>query len=223
MLVKTKAIHMEVDEDDLADGKKETLFFNKGKNIDYKKEYSEGESGSMFNVSLSQLKKSAQLQRIMYLWRKAHLRARGGAILVKNFYRLHKKILKQGTTRNLFGEKVIKDRLEQKKKMRFLIFPENRFKIIWNLVIIALLLYTAIFVPYKVAFIHEQDGVVGQFFEYTVDALFGLDIIVNFMSVYEDRTGKYIYDRKAIALNYLGSWFILDLLACFPFQIVFQF
>ena len=59
MLVKTKAIHMEVDEDDLKDGKKETQFFNKGKNVDYKKEYSEGESGSMFNVSLSQLKKSA--------------------------------------------------------------------------------------------------------------------------------------------------------------------
>ena len=159
----------------------------------------------------------------MYLWRKAHLRARGGAILLKNFYRLHKKILKQGTTRNLFGEKVVKDRLAQKKKMRFLIFPESRFKIIWNLVIIALLLYTAIFVPYKVAFIHEKDGIVGQLFEYTVDLLFGVDIFVNFMSVYEDKTGKYIYDRKMIAMNYLCSWFTLDLLACFPFQVVFQF
>ena len=91
----------------------------------------------------------------MFLWRKAHLRARGGAILIKNFYTLHQKVLKEGTTRNLFGEKIIKDRMEAYKKMRWLILPESKFKMVWNLIIIALLLYTAIYVPYKIAFINE--------------------------------------------------------------------
>ena len=48
-------------EDEKNDGLKETLFFNKGKKINFKEEYSEGESGSMFPTRLEQLKKSAQL------------------------------------------------------------------------------------------------------------------------------------------------------------------
>ena len=143
-------------------------------------------------------------------------------MLIKNFYTLHQKILKEGTTRNLFGEKIIKDRMEAYKKMRWLILPESKFKMVWNLIIIALLLYTAIYVPYKIAFINEQDSVVTQVFEWTVDILFAIDIFVNFISVYEDRkTGVIILDRKKIAMNYIKSWFILDLLACFPFQLVF--
>ena len=143
-------------------------------------------------------------------------------MLIKNFYTLHQKILKEGTTRNLFGEKIIKDRMEAYKKMRWLILPESKFKMVWNLIIIALLLYTAIYVPYKIAFINEQDSVVTQIFEWTVDILFAIDIFVNFISVYEDRkTGVIILDRKKIAMNYIKSWFILDLLACFPFQLVF--
>ena len=106
--------------------------------------------------------------------------------------------------------------------MRWLILPESKFKMVWNLIIIALLLYTAIYVPYKIAFINEQDSVVTQIFEWTVDILFAIDIFVNFISVYEDRkTGVIILDRKKIAMNYIKSWFILDLLACFPFQLVF--
>ena len=95
----------------------------------------------------------------MFLWRKAHLRARGGSILVKQFYKLHQKVLKVGTTRNLFGEKFIKGKLERAQKMKYLILPESRFKMVWNMIIIFLLLYTAIFVPYKVAFINEKDGI----------------------------------------------------------------
>ena len=127
--------------------------------MNFKEEYSEGESGSMFPTRLTQLKKSAQLQRIMFLWRKAHLRARGGSILIKQFYKLHQKVLKVGTTRNLFGEKIIKGKLERAQKMKYLITPESRFKMVWNMIIIFLLLYTAIFVPYKVAFINEKDGI----------------------------------------------------------------
>ena len=43
--------------------------------------------------------------------------------------------------------------------MKYLILPESRFKMVWNMIIIFLLLYTAIFVPYKVAFINEKDGI----------------------------------------------------------------
>ena len=54
--------------------------------------------------------------------------------------------------------------------------------------------------------------------KWLVDILFGIDIFINFISAYEDRNAnKMIFDRKKIAVNYIKSWFILDLIACFPF------
>ena len=66
--------------------------------------------------------------------------------------------MKVGTTRNLFGEKIVKDRLDRQKKLKYLILPDSKFKMTWNLIIMVLLLYTAIYVPFKVAFINEKDG-----------------------------------------------------------------
>ena len=54
-----------------------------------------------------------------------------------------------------------------------------------------------------------------------VDILFGIDIIVNFLSSYEDpATGLPVISLKAIALNYLTGWFMLDLLAVLPVQLI---
>lgn len=52
-----------------------------------------------------------------------------------------------------------------------------------------------------------------------VDILFGIDIIVNFFSAYE--TNHRIEVRiKQIVINYLLTWFALDLLATFPTQLL---
>ena len=53
--------------------------------------------------------------------------------------------------------------------------------------------------------------------EATVDILFGIDIVVNFISAVEDSNGRLIVDHKTIAKNYMSGWFWLDFLACFPF------
>ena len=47
------------------------------------------------------------------------------------------------------------------------------------------MIYTAIFVPYKIAFIEtESQGL--KYVEATVDILFGIDIFVNFISAIEN-------------------------------------
>lgn len=54
-----------------------------------------------------------------------------------------------------------------------------------------------------------------------VDFLFGIDLIVNFISSYEDpRTGLPVVGLKDIAINYLTSWFIIDFIAIFPTQTI---
>ena len=93
--------------------------------------------------------------------------------------------------------------------------PQSRVKMVWNLIMILLLMYTATYVPYKTAFLDDTSQ--GLFvFDIFVDTLFFLDIFVNFFSGYE--VGDHVETRKGkIAKKYLKSWFTLDLLACLPF------
>ena len=99
------------------------------------------------------------------------------------------------------------------------IMPDSRFKIFWNLVTIVLLIYTAIFVPYSVAFSESEEKSMAQtVIDYVIDILFTIDIFINFLSGYEDiAEGKVVTDLKLIARTYVCSWFIPDVMACIPF------
>ena len=57
--------------------------------------------------------------------------------------------------------------------------------------------------------------------EYTLLAIFGLDIIVNFNLAYYDSGGQIVFSRQKIALNYVrNGMFWIDLIGVFPFYIV---
>ena len=81
------------------------------------------------------------------------------------------------------------------------IMPDSNFKIFWNLVTIVLLIYTAIFVPYNVAFSDSNERSLAQTtIDYSIDILFSIDIVINFFSGYEDTTeGKIVTDLRMIA------------------------
>jgi hypothetical protein len=49
-----------------------------------------------------------------------------------------------------------------------------------------------------------------------VDIVFGIDIIVNFLSAYEKPNLKFEYSLKKIALNYLTGFFLIDFVATVP-------
>ena len=150
------------------------------------------------------------------MWRKVYQRSRGGARLIQVFYNLHKRILLYGTTKNLLGQHAYA--LDQQtRKIRCLIMPEDKFKAVWNMIIVILLMYTAIFVPFRIAFVQTDSSSI-VVFEQIVDIIFGIDILVNFLSATEDtESNTLIYKHKDIAKKYIKSWFILDLVACFPF------
>jgi hypothetical protein len=81
---------------------------------------------------------------------------------------------------------------------------------------ILLLLYTATVVPYRTAFIDKTST--GMFyFELFINALFIGDLILSFFSAYEKEDGKIEWRQRVVIADYVFSWFILDLLACFPF------
>ena len=50
------------------------------------------------------------------------------------------------------------------------------------------------------------------------DVLFGIDIIVNFLSAYYDEDFILNDGLKIIAYNYVRTWLLIDLVAIFPFN-----
>jgi len=52
-----------------------------------------------------------------------------------------------------------------------------------------------------------------------VDVVFFLDIVLNFHTTFVSHTGEVISDPKLIRINYLKSWFLIDLLSCLPYDI----
>ena len=107
---------------------------------------------------------------------------------------------------------------QNNKPQWYIIMPNSKFKTAWNLVIIALLGYTSTVVPFQVAFVDEE-SMETIVFNYIVDILFGIDIIVNFFSAYELANARIEIKLKTVALNYLTTWFFFDLIATFPTQV----
>ena len=62
---------------------------------------------------------------------------------------------------------------------------------IWNLLSVLILLYTATVMPFRIAFV-EEDGIVvwSIIIDSIIDLLFLLDIVVTFISSYEDKDGN---------------------------------
>lgn len=73
--------------------------------------------------------------------------------------------------------------------------------------------------PFRIAFITEQT-IPLTILETTVDIFFGLDLIVNFFSAYDGPDGMVVTDHRLIAKNYITGWFVLDVIACIPTQLV---
>ena len=97
-----------------------------------------------------------------------------------------------------------------------IIHPNSWFKAIWNIIVVLLLLYTASFTPFVLAFIDITVNDSIFWVENVVTILFFLDFIVNFSSAYYNKEKILIIHRGEIALKYIKSWMIIDFLAWFP-------
>ena len=81
-----------------------------------------------------------------------------------------------------------------------------------------LLTYIGLFVPLRVSFITESTPLLIAF-ETIVDIFFAVDIVLNFFSAYE-KNKVMEHRHKKIAEKYLKGWFLIDLVATIPFQLI---
>ncbi|XP_072424446.1 voltage-gated delayed rectifier potassium channel KCNH5 isoform X3 [Chiloscyllium punctatum] len=97
------------------------------------------------------------------------------------------------------------------------------FKTTWDWIILILTFYTAIMVPYNVSFRTKQNNIAWLVLDSVVDVIFLVDIVLNFHTTFVGPGGEVISDPKLIRMNYLKTWFVIDLLSCLPYDIINAF
>uniref|UniRef100_A0A673VU24 Potassium voltage-gated channel subfamily H member 6 n=1 Tax=Suricata suricatta TaxID=37032 RepID=A0A673VU24_SURSU len=105
------------------------------------------------------------------------------------------------------------------------------FKAVWDWLILLLVIYTAIFTPYSAAFLlSDQDESQRMDCGYTcspltvvdliVDIMFVVDIVINFRTTYVNTNDEVVSHPRHIAIHYFKGWFLIDMVAAIPFDLL---
>ena len=105
------------------------------------------------------------------------------------------------------------------RKRECIIYSNSVFKIVWDLVIMLVCVVITFITPYRLAF-DMTDGITWILIYNFVDFCFLVDIIITFFtSVNNSDNNTEITDKRKIAIIYLKSWFVADILAIAPFDL----
>lgn len=100
-----------------------------------------------------------------------------------------------------------------------LVHPLSTFMRRWDMLTMWLLLYTAIWTPFEVAFVEEKRLSPMYFVNMVINLAFFTDMILNFNLMYfDEKLLTMISDRKLIAKRYLRGFFIIDFVSILPYD-----
>ena len=90
--------------------------------------------------------------------------------------------------------------------------PDSIQFLSWSLLMTFMLIWTAFYVPFRLAFLDE---VAEWLFilELCIDCIFMLDILFTFFTAYYEDKEILITNKCKIITNYLKGWFAIDLLS----------
>ncbi|UYV61478.1 hypothetical protein LAZ67_1004997 [Cordylochernes scorpioides] len=120
-------------------------------------------------------------------------------------------------------------KLQKPRIHRWTILHYSPFKAVWDWIILLLVIYTAIFTPYVAAFLlnEERDKRNKKYgddplvvIDIIVDVMFIIDILINFRTTYVSANDEVVSQPSKIAVHYLKGWFIIDVVAAIPFDLL---
>ncbi|KAI6177055.1 Potassium voltage-gated channel subfamily H member 6 [Aphelenchoides bicaudatus] len=103
------------------------------------------------------------------------------------------------------------------------------FKAVWDWIILLLVIYTAIFTPYVAVFLLRENQEIAkrtrfseplEIIDLIVDIMFIVDIIINFRTTFVNENDEVVSDPGKIARHYFTGWFIIDMIAAVPFDLL---
>jgi hyperpolarization activated cyclic nucleotide-gated potassium channel 1 len=98
----------------------------------------------------------------------------------------------------------------------YILSPKSAYLYGWNIIVAVLLVYTATYMPYRIAFEDPVYFDAMTTFELVMDMLFIKDILVNCVTTYTNDKGQLEASIQVIIVTYLKSWFVIDLISSFP-------
>lgn len=127
----------------------------------------------------------------------------------------------QAEINNFFN--VVED-VEYKSNVKwYLIDPQNPKKFLWNMLVFLTVIQTTTMVPFRLAFVDEENSKAWVAVDMISDAIFIIDIILTFFTMTEDSEGLMIQNLKGIAIKYFKGYFLFDLISSMPISTVLYF
>lgn len=106
------------------------------------------------------------------------------------------------------------------KRDKFTVPCDENWRVNWDLFTMSLIIYVAIMQPFRFGFEYESEpGTFMYYFETALDFVFMSDLILNFRTGYINSRGKMELRGSKIALRYLKSNFIIDLISSVPWDV----
>ncbi|XP_055611210.1 potassium voltage-gated channel subfamily H member 7-like isoform X3 [Uranotaenia lowii] len=161
--------------------------------------------------------------------------AKKSQVKVENHISTHSNLNLNG----LSGDKVLslgadvlpEYKLQSPRIHKWTILHYSPFKAVWDWIILILVMYTAIFTPYVAAFLlgepdfnqrknrkYADDPIV--IIDLIVDVTFVIDILINFRTTFVNGQDEVVSHPGRIAVHYLSGWFLIDLVAAIPFDLL---
>ncbi|OXA43454.1 Potassium voltage-gated channel subfamily H member 8 [Folsomia candida] len=105
------------------------------------------------------------------------------------------------------------------EQSRFVLSHYGSFKTCWDWLILVATFYVAVLVPYNAAFGGRNESSVPSVPDVVVEGKG--DILFHFRTTIVNNKGEVVSNPTAIAISYAKGWFLLDLLAALPFDLLF--
>ncbi|KAG5678050.1 hypothetical protein PVAND_007754 [Polypedilum vanderplanki] len=123
-------------------------------------------------------------------------------------------------------------KLQSPRIHKWTILHYSPFKAVWDWIILLLVMYTAIFTPYVAAFLLNEPSIDTRkknktyaddpivIVDLIVDVTFVIDILINFRTTFVNGQDEVVSHPGRIAIHYLTGWFLIDLVAAIPFDLL---
>ncbi|XP_046291446.1 potassium voltage-gated channel subfamily H member 3 isoform X3 [Marmota monax] len=136
---------------------------------------------------------------------------------------------KHKLNKGVFGEKpnLPEYKVAAIRKSPFILLHCGALRATWDGFILLATLYVAVTVPYSVCVSTAREPSAARgppsVCDLAVEVLFILDIVLNFRTTFVSKSGQVVFAPKSICLHYVTTWFLLDVIAALPFDLLHAF
>ncbi len=99
--------------------------------------------------------------------------------------------------------------------------PNHPLKKLWDTLTLLATIFAAIEVPLRLVYRYPLEGGMA-YTSYALYAIFGLDVVLHFITARIGPEGELVWSRANSARAYLRGWFWIDLTAAIPFTLFFD-